>query len=146
MTRKPWFWFIKGRLESIFKNCGYLQMGKKKKNLQKIFKKNHVDVTTKCNRKMGNHLDSSSLPEVFLGKHVLKVCSKSTGDNPCRSVISIKLLCNFTEITLRNECSPVDLLYIFRTPFYQNTCGGLLLISLLISTTALSNPTKHQII
>ena len=118
MTRKPSFWFIKGRLKSIFKNCGCLPMGKKKKNLQKIFKKNHVDVTTKCNRKMGNHLDSSSLPEVFLGKHVLKVCSKFTGNNPCRSVISIKLLCNFTEITLRNEGSPGDLLHIFRTPFY----------------------------
>ena len=87
-------------------------MGKKKKNLQKIFKKNHVDVTTKCNRKMGNHLDSSSLPEVFLGKRVLKVCSKFTGENP------VKSLCNFTEITLRHECSPVDLLHIFRTPFY----------------------------
>ena len=37
----------------------------------------------------------SSSSEVFLGKVVLKICSKFTGEHPCRSVISIKLLCNF---------------------------------------------------
>ena len=30
--------------------------------------------------------------------------------------------------TLRHECSPVNLLHIFKTPFYKNTSGGLLLI------------------
>ena len=35
----------------------------------------------------------SSRPEVFLGKGVLKICRKFTGEHPCRSVISIKLLC-----------------------------------------------------
>ena len=30
-------------------------------------------------------------PEMFLGQGVLKICRKFTGDNPCRSVISIKL-------------------------------------------------------
>ena len=45
----------------------------------------------------------SSLPEVLLGKGVLKICSKFTGEHPCRSVISIKLL------------SPVNLLHIFKT-------------------------------
>ena len=30
-------------------------------------------------------------PEVFLIKGVLKICSKFTGEHPCRSVISIKL-------------------------------------------------------
>ena len=34
----------------------------------------------------------SNQPEVFLGKDVLKICSKFTGKHPCRSVISIKLL------------------------------------------------------
>ena len=33
----------------------------------------------------------SSHPEVFLGKGVLKICSKFTGEHPCRSAISIKL-------------------------------------------------------
>ena len=38
-------------------------------------------------------LDKSriSRPEVFLGKGVLKLCSKFTGEHPCRSATSIKL-------------------------------------------------------
>ena len=36
--------------------------------------------------------------------------------------------CDFSKkITLWHGCSPVNLLYIFRTPFYKNTYGGLLL-------------------
>ena len=35
----------------------------------------------------------------------LKLCSKFTGEHPWRSAISI---------TLRHECSPVNLLHIFR--------------------------------
>ena len=77
-----------------------------------------------------NSVYRCSHPDVFLGKGVLKICSKFTGDHPCRSVISIKLLCNFFEITLRHGCSPVTLLYIFRTPFYKNISGRLLLILL----------------
>ena len=38
----------------------------------------------------------SSHPEVFLRKGVLKKCSKFTAEHPCRSAISIKLLCNGT--------------------------------------------------
>ena len=41
-----------------------------------------------------------------LSKSVLKICSKFTGEHLCRSVISIKWLCSFIEITLRHECSP----------------------------------------
>ena len=67
------------------------------------------------------------LPEVFLGKGVLKICSKFTGEHPYRSAISIKLLCNFIEIALRHGCSPANLLHIFRTPFSKNTSGGVLL-------------------
>ena len=44
-----------------------------------------------------------------------------------KSVISIKLLCSFTEITLRHGCSPVNFLNIFRTPSYKNASKGLLL-------------------
>ena len=71
----------------------------------------------------------SSPSEVFLRKAVLKICSKFTREHPRRSVISIKLLCNFNEITLRHECSPVNLLHIFRTPFYKNISEWLLLCS-----------------
>ena len=69
----------------------------------------------------------SSHPEVFLGKGVLKICSKFTGEHPSPSVNSIKLLCNFIEITLWLRCSPVNLLHIFRTPFPKNTSGWSLL-------------------
>ena len=64
---------------------------------------------------------------MFLVKGVLKICNKSTGQHPCRSVISIKLQSNFIEITLRHGCSPVNLLHIFRTPFTKNTSERLLL-------------------
>ena len=52
--------------------------------------------------------NKSSHPEVFLGKVVLKLCSKFTGEHPCQSAISVKLLCNFIEITLQHGCSPVN--------------------------------------
>ena len=68
----------------------------------------------------------SSHPEVFLGKVALKICSKFTGKQSCRSAISIKLLCNFIEISLRHGCSPVNLLHVFRTTFFKDTSGWLL--------------------
>ena len=69
----------------------------------------------------------STSPEVFLGKIVQKVYKKFTGEHPCTSVISTKLVCNFTETTLRHGCSFISLRHIFRTPFYKNIYGGLLL-------------------
>ena len=38
-----------------------------------------------------------------------------------------KVATNFIETTLRHGHSPVNLPHIFRTPFYKNTSGGLLL-------------------
>ena len=64
---------------------------------------------------------------VFLTKFVLKICSKFTGEHPCRSVISIKFQSNFIEIILRHRCSPVNLLDICRTPTLKNMSEGLLL-------------------
>ena len=52
-----------------------------------------------------------------------------TGEHPCQSGISVKLFGNFIEIALRHGCSPVNVLHIFRTLFYKNTYGGLLLES-----------------
>ena len=72
----------------------------------------------------------SSPPEVFPGKDVLKIRSKFTREHPCRSAISIKLLCNLIEITLRHGCSLINLLHIFRTTFPKNTSGLLLLYNL----------------
>ena len=70
--------------------------------------------------------DRSSRPEVFLGKSVVKICSKLTGEHPCQSAILIKLQSNFIEIAFGQGCS-ANLLYIFRTPFPKNTYVGLLL-------------------
>ena len=70
---------------------------------------------------------TSSYPEVFLRKGVLKICCKFTGEHPCHSAISKNLLCNVIEIALRHRCSPVNLPHIFRTPFPWNTLGWLLL-------------------
>ena len=55
-------------------------------------------------------------PDVFLGKGVLKICSKFTAEHPCRSMI-----CNFTEIAIWHRCSPANLLDIFRIPFSLRT-------------------------
>ena len=63
----------------------------------------------------------SSPSELFLGKGFLKICSKFTGENSCRSAIGIKLQSNFIEITLQQGCSPVNLLHIFGIPFSKDT-------------------------
>ena len=65
------------------------------------------------------------LQRCSLGKGVLKICSKFTGEHPCRKVVSIKLPCNFIETALRHVGSPVNLFHILRTPFLKNTSGRL---------------------
>ena len=65
--------------------------------------------------------------EEFLRKGVLKIYSKVKGEHSCRSVISIKLLCNFIKITFRHMFSPVILLHIFRKSVPKDTSEGLLL-------------------
>ena len=64
---------------------------------------------------------------MLLGKGVLKISSRFTGEYPCQSTISIKSESNFIEIALWHGFSPVELLRIFRTPFPKNTSGRLLL-------------------
>ena len=55
---------------------------------------------------------------MFLGKGILKICSKYTGEHPCRSAISIKLQSSYTVNALRHERSPANLLHIFRIPYF----------------------------
>ena len=80
-----------------------------------------------CPKSLLVSMNKSSHLEVFLGKGVLKLRSKFTGEYPCRSAIQIKFRSNIIEIALRHGCSPVNLLHIFRTPFLKNTSGRLLL-------------------
>ena len=61
---------------------------------------------------------------VFLGKGVLRICSKFTGEYPCRSAISIKPLSNFIEITLLHGCSPVNVLHIVEHLFLRTSLDG----------------------
>ena len=69
-----------------------------------------------CNEKRGNsqvYPISKSLKDTFNG---VDFSTKIT-----------ELLHNFFEFALRNWCSPVNLLHIFRTSFSRNTFGRLLL-------------------
>ena len=70
---------------------------------------------------------SEATPLRYSLKDVLKISCKFTGEHPCQSVISVKFLFNFIEVTLWYGCFPVNLLHIFRTPFYSSTSGGLIL-------------------
>ena len=59
--------------------------------------------------------------KVFLEKAALKLCSKLTGEHPCRNVISIKLFCNFNNVpeakgVLRKSCSETMQQTYRRTP------------------------------
>ena len=81
--------------------------------------------------------------EVFLGKGVLKKCSKFTGEHPRRNVISIKLQSDIIEITLWRGCSPVNLLCMFTTYFPRNTFGGPLL--LLVKRVFTKNSRKSEL-
>ena len=58
----------------------------------------------------------------------MKICSKFTGEKPCRSAISIKLQSTLLKTLLKSHFDMGVLqLHIFRTPFPKNTIGGLLL-------------------
>ena len=94
-----------------------------------------------------NHNDDkrASLPEVFWRKGVLKICSKFTGEQACRSAVSIKLRSNFIEMAFRHACSPVNLLHIFRTAFPRNSSGWLLLVSLASARSVQYMNTIHRL-
>ena len=84
-----------------------------------FFAKNLSPVPESLFNKVTDRSLSSS--GVFCEKGVLKICSKYTGEHPCRNVISIKLLCTLPWVF------SVNLLHFFRIPFPQNTCRGLFL-------------------
>ena len=60
----------------------------------------------------------------------------------CNFKVQLRLLCNFIEITLWHEYSPVNLQHIFRTPFPRNTFGRLLLN--FVSEKRIQNPFNHE--
>ena len=74
-----------------------------------------------------NFLLSGAVPQMYSRKKCFKNIQQIYRRTPMWSLISIKLKYNFIEITLPHGYCPVDLLNIFKTLFYENTCGGLLL-------------------
>ena len=80
------------------------------------------DYTTKL-------LFRSSHPKVFLRKGALKICSKFTGEHPCRSAISIKLQSIFIKIALRHGCSSVHLLQFSEHLFLRTPLDGCFCLS-----------------
>ena len=74
-----------------------LRLKENRQILSKIISRND-DERSKINGQTSikNRKNRSSRPEVFLRNDVLKLCSKFTGERPCRSAISIKLLWNRT--------------------------------------------------
>ena len=61
-----------------------------------LYQKSSIKVVWQGPKEASGHINDfnrSCPPEVFLGKDVLKNCSKFTREHLCRSLISIKLLC-----------------------------------------------------
>ena len=72
---------------------------------------------------------TEATPQVFFRESVLKICSKYKEKHPRRSCDFSKVACRYIEVALKHGRSPVNFLYIFGTPFYNNTSGELLLNS-----------------
>ena len=81
-----------------------------------IINKNSRNILINTQYRHPSSKDRSSPPKVFLGKGVLKIYNKSTGEYQWQSVVLIKLLCNFILIAPCHGWSPINLLHIFRTP------------------------------
>ena len=76
----------------------------------------------RCSENMQQINRRTPIPKSDFNKH-----AEVRFQYPCRSAISMKLLCNFVEIAIRYGCSPVNLLHIFRTPFLRKSSGWLLM-------------------
>ena len=63
----------------------------------------------------------SSPPEVFSKKDAAQIRSKPTGEQPRRSAISTKPLCNFIEIAPTHRCTPENPKFTRRTPLPRRT-------------------------
>ena len=78
---------------------------------------------------------------MFCEKGVQKICIKFRGEHQWQGAISIKLFCNFIEISLCHGCSLVNLMHILRTPLPKNSSGVLLLYP----ATSLKERTPTQV-
>ena len=105
--------------------------------LKKYFMENFIFCAVsslKCVTPNSHFNTEGALQRCFQEKVSSKYTASLNGEHPCQNVISIKLLCNFIEITYQHGCSPVHLLHIFRTPYTRNTSGWLLLMKFVKTT------------
>ena len=135
MYFRQWFKLIRSSRKTVGKNtvANVPILYPLKKRFSRVFRRYKKGTLVRN----GLNIKSSST-----WKSVLKIFSKFTGEDPCRSMISIKLLSNFIEITPRHVCSPVNLLHVFRIHFLENTSGGLLLILVFIKENFM--PSSNQ--
>ena len=75
-------------------------------------------------RRNGRNISGSNPSRGFPRKRCSENVQLIYRKYPCRSMISVQLLCYSIEIALQHGCSLVNLLHIFRTPFYKNTYDG----------------------
>ena len=70
----------------------------------------------------------SNPPKVFSKKSAVKIGREPTGEQPRRSTISKKRLCNFIEITPMHGCTPKESTeHLQNTSPWENTSGRLFL-------------------
>ena len=102
----------------------FLPESKKKnlENLHVIIKKSKFSSSASFN--LAEMVQKQPPIGVLRGKGVLKICSKFTGEQPCRCAISKKLQSNFFEIALRYGYSPVNLLHISEHLFFRSPLDG----------------------
>ena len=66
----------------------------------------------------------SNPPKVFSKKSAVKIRREPTGEQPRRSTISKKRLCNFIEITPMHGCTPKNPQNTCKTPLPRRTTLG----------------------
>ena len=113
-------------------NSGRWRTARSEENpeLVRTILENNLNLTRICIEKYGRYGEwkfSEVVLHRFLSKQrFLQICSKFTGEHQYGSVISIKLVCTFTELTPFHGCFHV-FYHIFVEHILEKTCGRLLL-------------------
>ena len=97
-----WYLFMSKRPCSfMIKTTNYVIMLQIAKHFARIFRMRNISQNTvkyTLHHKPCYIIFRSNPPEVFLAKAILKICSKLTGEHPCRSALSIKLHRRFVKL------------------------------------------------
>ena len=110
-------------------NSGRRKTARSAENINVVRKvlENNPNLTRICIEKYGRHSEqkfAEVVPHRCSSNQLFcKICNKFTAEHPRGSVISIKLVYDFTEITLPHGCSPVYLLHICKNIFFEEYLG-----------------------